>query len=334
MGRKKVTTPVPGFAHATLDAIETAVLELRDDEDRWHLGASLIGRDCPRFLWYVFHWAHEQEPEARMVRLWARGDREEATFAELLQQCGIIVQERDPDTGKQFRISDHNGHFGGSLDSMLYGVIEFPAEWMLGEYKTHNDKSFAKLKVEGVRSAKFEHFIQMQVYMRKRGLKRALYCAVNKNDDHLHLEIVELDEREADKYIERAGWIIGLSEPPAGISTDPTFWDCAYCDARDVCHGRAMPRVNCRTCAHVTPVENGAWHCAFHNIHFTKPETDQPSAMLYGCPAHVFNPGILHNSIEYLGASDPHHAQFRMPDGRIVVNGPAFDLSIDIKLVD
>lgn len=333
MARKKEVVPFAGFASDVLEIIEQGVMQFRDDEDRWHLGASLIGADCPRYLWYVFRWAYTQEPEPRMVRLWARGDREEPVFIELLRQAGVIVMDRDEETGKQFRVSDHNGHFGGSLDALLFGLPRDPHDWLLGEFKTHNEKSFNQLFAEGVRSAKFQHWVQMQVYMRKRGLRRALYCAVCKNDDRLYFEFVDLDIPEADKYIARAGWIIGLEEPPAGVSIDPTSWECSWCDAHSVCHGREMPRANCRTCAHITPTSNGSWHCTYHNVVFIKPTDDTPSPMLQGCAAHVFNPGIMHRTIEYLGAYDEHHARFAFPDGREIVNGPHHTRSIDIALI-
>lgn len=321
------------LADLTLRAVEDAVMESRDDEDRWHLGASLIGRDCSRQLFYIHRWAFDDEPEPRMVRLWARGDREEDVFVALLRDAGLIVLDRDPESGKQFRVSDHHGHFGGSLDAMIYGLPEFPTEWALGEFKTHNDKSFKTLKAEGVRSAKLEHWVQMQIYMRKRGIARGLYCAVNKNDDTLHFEIVECEPAEADKYIVRAGNIIFNDTPPLRISPDPSWYQCSYCAAKPICHGKATPRVNCRTCAHITPVEGGMWHCGFHNIVFSKPTNDEPSPMLKGCGAHVFNPHLL-NGVAYLGGDRAaNYTLLKLPNGDTIKQGPRHVRSIDLKLV-
>ena len=43
----------------------------RDEEDafRSHLGASLIGRECARELWYSFRWTTKPSFEGRMIRL-------------------------------------------------------------------------------------------------------------------------------------------------------------------------------------------------------------------------------------------------------------------------
>lgn len=66
-----------------------------DDGHRKHLGASLIGRDCKRFLWYVFRWCHKEKFDGRMQRLFQRGHKEESRFIEYLEGCGFKVWAED-----------------------------------------------------------------------------------------------------------------------------------------------------------------------------------------------------------------------------------------------
>ena len=247
------------IAGKTLARVEAYVLNSREHGNRVHLGASIIGKDCSRSLWYTFNWATNKIPEPRLLRLWARGHREEDTFIALLRNSGIEVWDVDSD-GNQFRISDHCGHFGGSLDGVVRGIEETPEPCLL-EMKTYNEKRFKKLISEGVREADWTYYVQQQIYMRKRQLNWSLFAAVNKNDDSLHFEMVPLETMIADRYIDRAGKIIWAAEPPPRIKEDSTYYLCKFCDARKICHKGAVPEVNCRTCEFSSPGTDGGWHC-------------------------------------------------------------------------
>jgi len=151
-----------------------------DSPFRTHLGASVIGDECARKIWYGFHWTTIPSFGGRILRLFNRGHLEEGRFIAALLAIGCQVYQQD-ENGKQFRISGVSGHFGGSGDGIATGVPDVdPSLPVLLEFKTHNDKSYIKLAKEGVRSAKFEHYVQMQIYLRKMALTVALYMAVNK----------------------------------------------------------------------------------------------------------------------------------------------------------
>jgi len=231
---------------------------------RTHLGASQIGKPCWRELFYGFRWAAVPEHSGRILRLFARGQREESMFVEHLRRLGAEVLEFDPNgpPGTQFRVSAHGGHFGGSLDGVARGVPEFdPQEWLLLEFKTHNAKSFEALLAQGVQRSKRVHYAQIQVYLHLTGLRRALYLAVNKNDDALHCETVAYDALTAEGLLAKAGSVIFATEPPPRVSNSPAYFECKFCDYRDVCHFGAALRKSCRTCAAVRPLPDGQWRC-------------------------------------------------------------------------
>ena len=236
----------------------------RQDEQpfRKHMGASQIGGACGRALWYGFRWTTKPKFSGRILRLFNRGHLEEARFISMLLMIGVQVYQQDTN-GKQFRISDWGGHFGGSGDGLADGVPDLPpGTRCVLEFKTHNDKSFQKLKKEGVRAAKFEHFAQMQTYMHKMSIPAALYGAVNKNDDEIYFEIIMLDSDFAETMIERAGKIIPIHAPPKKLSESPGWFECQWCDHKPVCHLGAQPERNCRTCEYSQPeVADGQWWC-------------------------------------------------------------------------
>jgi len=232
-----------------------------NDGHRSHMGASLIGGECARAIWYNFRWATKSNFDGRLLRLFNRGHLEEARFIAMLLMIGCEVYQQD-ENGNQFRISHAEGHFGGSGDGVVIGLPDLPpGTAALSEFKTHNDKSFTELKAKGVRDAKFEHYVQMNVYMRKMGLAVALYLAVNKNTDELYGEIIPLDSAVADQFLDRGDKIVWMSEPPNKLNESPGFFKCRWCDHRPVCHLTAAPDKNCRTCAYSEPATGGKWIC-------------------------------------------------------------------------
>lgn len=275
---KALSLDAPGvakkIAERILKEIDQYCVQTYDGGHRTHLGASLIGRSCKRYLWYVFRWCKHVQHDGRKQRLFNRGHREEARFIEWLEGIGFKVwfEDRDaqPDENgnyPQYRISDCNGHFGGSLD----GIAQFPPGWgidepVLLEFKTNGTgQGFNKLVDNGMVIEKKDHFAQTSTYGFKYQFRFVLYLNINKNDDSLHIEVAKLDWNLGQQLIAKAGQIIGSQTPPPKLSENPTFQECRYCDMRDICHEGASVERNCRSCIHATPIENAQWHCAIHS---------------------------------------------------------------------
>lgn len=257
------------------------------DEPRPHLGASEIGKECKRALWYSFRWASAKKFEGRMLRLFNRGHREEPQFLEELRGIGAEVYDVDPDTKQQHRFSGYKGHFGGSCDAIGRGFPEAPKSWAIVEFKTHGDKSFKDLVAKGVKEAKPEHYAQMQVYMGWAELERALYLAANKNTDELHSEWLHFNKAEFDKYTAKAKSIIDADEPPEKLHLDPAWYQCKFCDHHAICHGEQVAQKNCRTCVHATPIDLGQWMCGSQERVISTEE------QRLGCRAHLFIPPMI-----------------------------------------
>lgn len=269
-------------ATRSLAAIDAGVHRGAESGFRDHLGASVIGRDCARQVWYIFHWFHRVQHEARMLRLFDRGHHEEHQFIRLLNDAGIAVQEKNPTTGRQWRVEEHEGHFGGSLDAKVSHVPDWPDldAWLLGEFKTFNLKNFKKLVESGVQKAKPEHYVQMQVYMHLAELPGALYLGVCKDDDTLHTEVVDYDRDCALWALDRALRLIGARTPPPRISESPSWWQCKFCDFYQVCHYGAPIALNCRTCVHALPGRGKSWVCQRYSVELTKEQ------QVMGCRDH------------------------------------------------
>ena len=285
---------------------------------RGHLGASSIGRECERELWYSFRGVERVEHSGRILRLFARGHREEPSLVEYLRKTDVVVHDVDSN-GEQFRFSDIGGHFGGSMDGAAKGFVEAPTSWHVLEFKTSGNKAFRPLVKNGVEKAKPEHYAQMQVYMKFSGMKRAFYMTVNKDNDELYSERVKFKSSVSTEMLEKARRIITAANPPAKISEDPSWYKCKFCDFPETCHRSKMPTLTCRTCLHSTPETDGddaRWSCAHRKI-------DSLSAELQasGCYDHRYIPKLIKFATPVDASTEKNFVEYELPDGRRFRNG-------------
>lgn len=254
----------------------------RKEAPRGYLGASSLGKKCSRELWYGFRWALQPKFPARILRLFDRGNREEAVFEKLLADAGIQYWPHDPVTGDQYLVTFANKHIGGHTDGQGKGLPDLDADVLfLGEFKTHNDKSFKDVVKHGVQISKPVHYTQMQLYMDRLNIPWALYGAVNKNDDDLHWELVRHDPNHAAYHIQRADMIVAATTPPERMSENPGWYECKWCDFYTVCHLGARMDETCRNCVHSHPLKDGDWWCGQHDIRLSISEQQA------GCQDHV-----------------------------------------------
>lgn len=307
---------IPDPRQRTAAAIFRGYEENAEDWRRPHLGASVIGdENCLRHLWYLFRWAQSRNTEGRMLRLFRRGHEEEVKVIGDLRRIDVEVLDVDPNTGQQWSVWLIPGHFGGSCDGKIRGVIEAPKTWHVLEVKGLNDKAFKAVQKAGVREAQPGHFAQMQTYMHAMKLTRAFYVVVNKNTDHIHTERITYDRAFAEALIQKAERVVFANEPLARIKEDPSWFECKNCDHRDICHLDRAEQLerNCRTCASSTPRRDGRWECELHQKILTDDEQRE------GCASHLFIPQML--PWEWVGYDeDTRSATYRQKDGATIID--------------
>lgn len=253
-------------------AIDEHTATIYNDGFRWHLGASIIGDECSRKLWYTFRWVAEKSADGRMHRLWNRGHLEENRHIEWLRGLGFTVHDRDTSqppradgTFPQIRISNSvKGHFGGSVD----GVIHFPESWQIPGPFTLSCKTngtgagFKAVLEEPISKSKPQHFIQESVYGRSLGITHSVYINANKNDDDLAIQIVKLDFDLAKRMEQKASEIVFSRTPPPRLSENANFFQCkSLCEFKDVCHYQKPAVRNCRSCVKCVPVDGAEFYC-------------------------------------------------------------------------
>jgi len=252
---------------------------------RPHMGASLLGHSCDRWLWLNFRMAVVEQFPGRILRLFRRGQNEESQVISDLRAIGIDVQK----TGNNQARVDFGSHVSGSVDGVIeYGVPGALKTRHVLEIKTHSKKYFDALIKDGVVKAKPMHHIQMQMYMVGMKLDRALYVAVCKDDDRIYTERVKLDKDVAEKYIARGHGLALADRMPPPLSTDPSWYECKFCAAHEFCHTTNLTKeANCRTCASSTAKEDSTWHCEQYDVPLTFEQQKT------GCEAHILHPDLV-----------------------------------------
>lgn len=231
-----------------------------EGKPRPHMGVSMLGHHCDRYLWLAFRWTCREKFDGRMLRLFRRGHKEESLIVSDLRAIGIDIRDTEYN---QSRVK-FGSHVEGSLDGVIYsGVPEAPDTVHIAEFKTHGKKSFDLLVKEGLEKAKPMHFIQMQCYMFGKDIDRGLYLAVCKDDDRIYTERVALNKDIALKYIERGRRLATDNRIPPPISKDPSWYQCKFCPAYGFCHeNKPAEEKHCRSCVNAQALPDSTWHCA------------------------------------------------------------------------
>ena len=269
----------------TIESLIDKAHENRISKPRPHMGASMLGHPCERWMWLSFRWAVQPVFSGRVLRLFRRGHQEEPNIINDLRSIGVMVQNLETQTNVNF-----GSHVSGSIDAVIEGgVPEAMQKRHIGEFKTHSLKSFNDMEAKGVEKSKPEHYAQMQVYMHGTKIDRALYVAVCKDNDRIYTERIRYNSEIAETLVKR-GQRIALSERmPPPISTDPTWYQCKFCDAHSFCHKTQLTKhVNCRTCAHSTPKDDSTWRCEKHDSDNILVEYQHQ-----GCDSHTLHPDLV-----------------------------------------
>lgn len=258
------------------DKIDAVV---RVEYPRPHLGASVIGHKCRRYLVYTFNWAYRRELSARMERIFRLGDAVETIIISALESIGV------KHFNAQVQVFERYGFFGGSIDGMLSNVPGHENEVILFEAKSAKNTKFNEMKTKGVSMANSVYYSQLQMYMHRLKLHHALFCVMNKDTSEIHTEIVPYDPDHA-AYLELVEEEIlkaqHINEFPR-LSNNPSWFECKYCDAYAKCHKNEEVADTCRTCKHRTYMMGGIVWCNKHDTPLN------PIKQAEGCPDWLLN---------------------------------------------
>lgn len=223
---------------------EIAEREAAIEQRRNYIGASSIGRDCARALWYEFNGFPRQPRKADLIWAAEDGHRSEDLIASRLRKVRGITLWTHDDNGEQYGFSLLNDKYQGHADGVILGLPQSPKTPHVWENKAKNDKdfaTFAKIKAERGEKETLErwneqYYVQAQVMMHHFNLTRHYLTVCTPGGRHINSCRTEYKAEVALKALDRAMKLIEAKAEPPRISDKPDFFKCKWCEFKDVCH--------------------------------------------------------------------------------------------------
>ena len=228
---------------------EALIAERADQQPRDYLGASRLGVACERALQYEYAGAPVDPGRGfsgRILRVFEVGHTLEDLAIRWLRLAGFDLYTRKAN-GDQFGFSAAGGRLQGHVDGI---VAAAPAELNLGvpllfECKTMNDRSWRDTVKHGVAASKPVYAAQVAVYQAYMeatipGIAQnpALFTAINKDSQEIHVELLPFDGGLAQRMSDRAVRVIAATEAGELLprhATTPTHFECKACSWQDRC---------------------------------------------------------------------------------------------------
>lgn len=230
----------------TLDAMRAICKQMGNTKERRdYLGASLIGNECSRQIWYEYVGAEKADFEAETLWNFERGHREEDILIDRLRLVpGIEIWTKDND-GKQYGFSDLDGKFRGHVDGFVRGLLQAPKTVHVLEIKSSGHKKFGEFKKSkekfgdklALKNWNMNYWVQAQIYMLEFKLERHYTIVGLAGCTDMESCRTEFDRDIALHYKDRANMIINSKTPPSRISEKSDYFQCKWCSFAKVCHG-------------------------------------------------------------------------------------------------
>lgn len=285
------------YSDPTLDAMNKAMeLKQKLDKPRNYLGASEIGHDCERYLFYSFRNACKRNISAKGLKAIQDGYDQEAKTIERLRALPFIELINEDEEGNQIGFETLLGHYKGHCDGMIHGLLQAPKTWHVFEHKSVNEKKFNDLKKtieeKGEKEALYNwdmmYYAQAQSYMHEFQLERH-YTVVSTPGGRDHISCrTEYKRAYAERILEKTKNIIFENWTiPAKISDKREFFKCQWCHMKGICHDGDFPDVHCKTCRYREAIDGGKNKCLATDTII------EETLLNVGCPSHIYNPALI-----------------------------------------
>ncbi len=204
-------------------------VQSRDDrKTRDYIGASTIGSDCLRQIWYEYKGVQATEVPTKTRRTWMIGRVLEGTILDWLEETGMKIKRDWGDL-----VSDDMPFFRGHLDSVW---MKKGKPFAILEIKTAKDASYMIFFKKGLRAWQPQYYAQIQTYMGMSGIHSAYIVVLNKDNSEISDELVTFDEVFYQQLRSKALMIANAHVSPPKVNGSPLWYQCKMCKFNKVCH--------------------------------------------------------------------------------------------------
>lgn len=206
------------------------------DDVRDYIGASSIGSDCLRQIWYQYKGVQAESVPAKIRRTWAIGKRLEGLIIDWLDESGVKI-ELLAKTLQAKEVPIFQGH--------IDALVSVDEQKSILEIKTAKDASFNIFIKTGLKAWNPQYYAQVQSYIgmcreseisELNRINSAYILVLNKDTSDISDELVLFDE---DFYLELEDKALSISSAvaiPPKINGSPLWYQCKTCKFKKVCH--------------------------------------------------------------------------------------------------
>lgn len=197
------------------------------DSPRNYIGASIIGSECLRQIWYEFKSVKAEKVPAKTRKTWGIGKRLEGLVLGWIEDAGIDIYLL-PATLFSSVVPVFCGHVDaiGRINNKKYIL----------EIKTAKGASFNIFTNKGLKAWNHQYYAQIQSYMGMSGIYSAYILVLNKDNSALSDELIEFDPLFYSNLECKAQMIAHAVTAPPKINGSPLFYKCKMCKFNKVCH--------------------------------------------------------------------------------------------------
>ncbi len=235
----------PNYPDLLIQAIYAHIEdEAAKEPKRGYIGASSIGDECELKLWMQYRHANlARRRQAPLILAANDGYRGEDLMAGYIRKVPGVELITHDENGRQIGFSDLEGKYKGHWDGLIIGIPQAPKTMHVWEHKVKNEKYYealAKLKdkldeKEVLQEWDYNYYCQAVTYMHYSGTTRH-YMTVAKAGSRAFQSIrTNENPKLAIMLREKAERISKYTTPPCGISENPSFYKCKWCDFSEHC---------------------------------------------------------------------------------------------------
>jgi CRISPR/Cas system-associated exonuclease Cas4 (RecB family) len=199
------------------------------EEPRKYIGASSIGSQCMRQIWYAYNGYEGEAITPRLARIFETGHLLERLVIKRLIDAGVSLTTNIP----QYQDKELS-FFRGTMDAVWHD--NQGRSIAIIEIKTTNNSRFNQFVKNGLLKWQPSYYAQVQAYMGMSGINKSYVLALNKDTSQLHDESVDFNPVYYEGLQLKAEMIHAAQEPPPKVNDNKAFYLCKMCRYRRVCH--------------------------------------------------------------------------------------------------
>lgn len=204
------------------------------DEPRDYIGASSIGAECDRQIWYECKGYQGEPLDTKYRRVFDMGRWLESLVVQWLREAGFRIETANEKNSLLEVVASDMPYFKGHMDGL---ILIGDHEKHILEIKSAKDSSYKTFVSKGIKLWFPRYYAQLQSYMGMSGIHNAIILVLNKDSSDICDNLVTFNQKEYDNLKERAQRIYLSEKEPPRINESPAWYLCRICKFRKICHG-------------------------------------------------------------------------------------------------